>query len=181
MAIKDSPVGQRVKENTSNIPDDPTARLGFEVKPASTHSSDESEEANPSQLWQFAPAYYPDRFVQVKPRELDRDGKQCEGEDVSLKTLKNREFHASGIILAFEIPIFHQLMDFSNTVDVISPLTPMSSGMECEIKDAELGEKEGWDPIYKQWQFNYTIDLVSTGHDEYDNDENAIVSAILDS
>jgi len=153
---------------STRIPDDPTERLGFEVNP--TDAS-----------WTFIPTYYPTRGpVQTKDRELIRAGKQCRGEDVSLKKMKNRDFHVAGVILASEIPAFQDLMDYDGTVDLISPLTP-SGGMECEIKSSELGENDGWDPLKRQWRFKYTIDLVSTGRDEYGSGHNAIISALVGS
>lgn len=149
----------------AQIPSDPTARLGFEIVPTDS-------------WWSFTPIYYPDRFVQSKERDLKRDGKQCGGEDVSIEQIKNREFHASGIVLADEIRVLQRLIDYEAAVDLISPLTP-DGGMECQIKNSELGEKVGFDPIHQQWQFNYTLDLVSTGRDEYDESENEIVSEII--
>lgn len=156
-------------ETENPVPDDPHGELGIEIVPAGESNT----------TWTFAPEFYPDDFAQPKERELNRNGKACHGEDVSLKNIKNREFHIAGVILASEIPVFQRLMDHSEVVDLISPITP-KGGMECQIKDTELGNLEGWDPITQQWRFEYTVDLVSTGEDEYDNDENAVVTAIVE-
>jgi hypothetical protein len=53
--------------------------------------------------------------------------------------------------------------------------------MECYIKGGDVGELEGWNPVYRQWMFTYTVDFVSTGLDEFGNStENDVVSSILD-
>lgn len=148
---------------------DPTSRnpsdqLGFEVVPHDTH-------------WSFTPEFYPDRFTQKKSKELARNAQQCAGESVSVKAIKNREFHAKGVLLHGEIRVFQKLLDFEGKVDILSPLTP-NGGMECYLKDGEIGEKKGWDPHTRQWMFTYSMDLVSTGRDEYNRSRNAIVTAI---
>lgn len=145
---------------------DPTQQLGFEISP---HRAE----------WSFIPEFYPDSFTQMKKKELDRYGGKCNGESVSIKSIKNRELHATGVILQGEVEIFRALQDINSKVDLISPLTS-DGGMECYVKKAELGEQKGWDPHHQQWMFEYTVDLVSTGRDEYGtDDENAIVTAII--
>jgi len=148
-----------------DFPDDPNTQLGFEVSPHEVP-------------WTFAPEFYPDRFNQKKSKELDRYADGCAGEEVSIKAIKNREFHATGVLLEGEIPVYQKLLDFDGKVDILSPLTP-SGGMECIIKDGELGEQKGWDPHTRQWMFKWTLDLVSTGRDEYQRGRNAIVTAIM--
>lgn len=157
----------RPPRTTPRIPNEPTGTLGFELNPT-------------DEFWAFAPFYYPDRFVQTKGRKLNRDGKQDDGENVELKNLKNREFHASGVVLASEVTILQRVLDHSGQVEIITPLTP-SGGMQCEIKNSELGEKSGFDSIERQWLFKYSFDLVSTGLDENSSGRNAIVSEILNS
>jgi hypothetical protein len=52
--------------------------------------------------------------------------------------------------------------------------------MECYIESADVGEIEGWNPSERQWMFKYTMDLVSTGLDEFgNNSENDIVTSQL--
>lgn len=145
---------------------DPTEKLGFEISP---------QEAS----WTFIPEFYPESFTQMKKKEFDRYGGKCNGETVSIKSVKNREFHATGVLLQGEVSVFQSLQDVESEVDLISPLTA-NGGMECFVKKAELGEKKGWDPHNQQWMFEYTIDLLSTGRDEYDDGgNNAIVSEII--
>jgi hypothetical protein len=147
------------------ISSDPNQQLGFEISPHNTS-------------WSFTPEYYPDDFTQMKKTELSRYGGNCGGESVSVKAIKNREFHATGVLLEGEINVFQGLLDHQLEVDLLSPLTP-SGGMECYVKKGELGGQTGWDPHSRQWMFKYTLDLVSTGRDEHDTDQNAIVSGIV--
>lgn len=157
------PPRYKVKETNSN----PNKQLGFEIFPSQSS-------------WTFVPNFYPDKFTQMKKKELDRYGGKCGGESVSIKSIKNREFHAEGIILEGEVEVFNALVDYDKTVDLISPLTE-SGGMECYIKRGELKGQSGWDPHHQQWMFKYTLDLISTGRDEYDTGQNEIVTAITGS
>jgi len=148
-----------------DISDEPAESLPFEVKP---------EQKN----WTFAPHYYPDRFPQTKEKELNRSGHQCSGEDISVKTVKNEEFHISGIILSSEVGKFKSVRDFSGKVNLYSPLNP-TGGVECMVKSGEVdANPSGFDALQQEWQFEYTLDLVSTGTDEYSRGRNAIVTAI---
>lgn len=152
------------KNEVDYITSNPNEPLGFEINPTNTN-------------WSFTPEFYPKDFTQMKKTKLKRYGGGCNGESVSIKSTKNREFHITGNILEGEINIFHGLMDHDDIVDVLSPLTP-SGGMECHIKQAELGNQNGWDPKTQQRIFKYTLDLVSTGQDEYDVGRNEIITAI---
>jgi hypothetical protein len=142
----------------------PNTQLGFEIVPHTTH-------------WNFSPEFYPDDFTQMKKKKLNRYTSGCSGESVDIKKIKNREFHAAGVILEGEIPVFQSLLDYEQKVDLISPLS-RSKGMECYVKQGELGNQKGWDPHTRQWMFEYSLDLVSTGRDEHDTGNNAIISAI---
>lgn len=133
---------------------------------------------------QFVPAYYPDRFNQSIEKGLRREGQQCRGEDVSIKKFKNTEIHATGVILAENVSDFREIATHDGPADLITPLAP-DGGMRVYIKKAEVGEIEGWNPglsdaVDEQWMFNYTLDFVSTGADEYGNDDtNDIISSKL--
>jgi hypothetical protein len=153
-------------EEVDYISSDPNQQLGFEISPATTS-------------WSFAPEFYPDDFTQMKKKELSRYGGNCGGESVSIKAIKNREFHVTGVLLQGEINIFQGLLDYDKEVDLLSPLTP-AGGMECYVKQGELGNQNGWDPHTRQWMFKFTLDLVSTGRDEHDTGNNEIVTAIID-
>jgi hypothetical protein len=144
---------------------DPNTQLGFEIDPADT-------------VWSFAPEFYPESFTQMKKKKLTRYGGNCGGESVSIKSIKNREFHVTGVLLQGEISLFQGLLDYGGKVDVLSPLTP-SGGMECYIKKGELGKQKGFDPHTRQWMFEFTMDLVSTGRDEHDTGKNEIVTEIM--
>ena len=147
------------------VPKEPHEDIGFELD---IHN----------EWWSFTPIYYPGTFRIGKNRELNRDARQCGGENISVKTIKNREAHVKGKILATEVPVFNKVMDYEGTLDLISPKTP-AGGLECKIHKAELGELAGWDPIEKEWRFEYSLDLISTGRDEHTEGDNGIVSALI--
>lgn len=146
-------------------PENPNEQLGFEI-------------SAPGSFWSFVPDFYPSDFTQSKETELKRYGGDCNGESVSIKKIKNREVHVTGKVLESEVSIFNTMMDTSGVVDLISPLTP-NKGLECHIKQAELGNQAGVDPFTGQRVFEYKVDLVSTGKDEYGSQTNDIVSSIL--
>ena len=167
MAISDSPIDSG-----------PNDTLKFELIPLD-ENGDVVAEPSP-----FTPAFYPDRFNQTSEKELRREGQQCRGEDVSVKNFKNAEFHATGVLLEENLRTFQRLLQYDGQVDMITPVSPQG-GLECYIKKGEVGEMEGWNPgtgaIDAQWMFNYTVDLVSTGKDEFGNvDGNSIVENKLD-
>lgn len=151
----------------SQIPSDPNKPLPFGMQP---HDNS----------WDFFPEYFPDRLPQTKDKKLNRESVQCAGEDVTIETTKNREVHVSGVVLASEIDTFQTLTDYDKPIDLYTPLLPYG-GMECIIKNTEIdANPDGFDAYFRQWRFSYTIDLVSTGYDEYDTGDNEIVSAIID-
>jgi len=151
----------------SQIPSDPNKPLPFRMQP---HDNS----------WDFLPEYFPDRLPQTKDKKLNRESVQCAGEDVTIETTKNREVHVSGVVLASEINTFQTLTDYDKPIDLYTPLMPYG-GMECIIKNTEIdANPDGFDAYFRQWRFSYTIDLVSTGYDEYDTGDNEIVSAIID-
>lgn len=165
----------------------PNESLGFEINPSNADEGIFSDpDVNDSGLfpqsgvsWKFNPEFYPDSLTQMKKRKLKRYGSGCEGENVSIKAIKNREFHVSGVLLTSEIDDFHSLTDHHGKVDLISPKAP-NGGAECHIKKTELGNQSGWDPHQQERLFEYSIDLVSTGRDEDGEGTNAIVSALLE-
>jgi len=144
----------------------PNKPLTFEINPHKTS-------------WTFEPEHYPSDFTQMKKKELRRFGGNCGSESVSIKKIKNREFNISGLVLRGELNHFHAIVDMQSRIDLISPIVPNSSGMECYVKQGELGNEEGWDPNNRQRAFNYTLDLVSTGYDEQKQDSNAIITNTL--
>ena len=155
----------------SQIPRDPNKSPPFGIHPREDN-------------WWFFPEYFPDRLPQTKDKKLNRESVQCAGEDVTIETTKNREVHVSGVVLASEIDTFQTLTDYDKPIDLYTPLLPYG-GMECIIKNAEIdANPDGFDAYFRQWRFSYTIDLVSTGYDEYDTGDNErdneIVSAIIE-
>jgi len=172
----------------TEIPANPNEPLPFEILPElnfgprpniAPGEMRSGQSVNAEYDWAFAPEYYPDRFPQSKEKKLDRSGKQCSGEDVTIESIKNREFHVSGVLLAREVSDFNQMLDYDDVVDLYSPISP-SGGMQCYVKNGEINATpEGFDAIHRMWRFEYSIDLVSTGNDEYDRTKNSIVSSII--
>lgn len=157
--------------STNNIPDNPNEAMGLELFPQDPNWQYQSG---------FTPEFYPKDFTQMKKRELTTyGGSNCGTESVSIKSVKNREFHIAGKLIESQIPVFQDFMDVDSKIDIYSPLTPRG-GMECFLKQAELGNYVGYDPVTEERIFEYVLDLKSTGRDEAEGDENAIVTAIVD-
>lgn len=130
--------------------------------------------------YRFTPAYYPSRLTQTRQNEVERKDTQCEGEDVYIKSMKNADIHIKGILLAKNITLFRRLVDSEEPIDLISPLAE-NGGIEAVIEQGKIGDIAGWDQKNSQWQFEYTLDIVSTGKDESTSGEkNHIVSQIID-
>lgn len=141
-------------------------------------SDSESGDGSNSDIY-FAPEYYPKRLTQTTNNSLKRDNNQCGGEDVTLDNTKNSEFHVTGIVLAKNLSELRNLSNYQGRVDLLSPIAG-NGGVECVMKKIEIGEIVGWDSFENQWQFSYTLDLVSTGTDEGEQlGENQIVSEIV--
>jgi hypothetical protein len=171
-----------VGEYDPDLPDSPMQRPGFEIRAKDDSRVWLDEGGYDAEYYAqpvFIPDYYPDRFRQTKDKKLERDGKQCEGEEITIDKIKNREFHVNGVMLEYEVGNFNQLCDFSGSVELICSMVPRGA-MECVIKSSEVGENQGYDPHAEQWMFEYSLDLVSTGDDEYQEDgRNHIVSEVI--
>jgi hypothetical protein len=152
--------------NTGIVSSNPNEQLGFEINPQEAY-------------WTFTPEFYPKDFTNMKKRELTRYGTPCGAESVSIKAVKNREFHVAGLMLHQDLSIFHSLQEYNGKVDLISPVVP-NGGMECMVKKTELGNKKGFDPQTSQWMFEYNMDLVSTGRDEGGSEEQSIITPLTE-
>lgn len=153
-----------------DLPDNPNATLPFSIRVA-----DGSPDTN------FDPVYFPSRFNEASEKELREEGQQCRGQDVSIKEQKNARIHVTGIVLSFQVHTLRDIYRLDGPVDLLSPLDPQG-GMAVFVENGEVGNLQGWDQHYHQWQWEYTMDLVSTGEDEFGNDgENDIVSEIFNS
>ena len=130
-------------------------------------------------LYEFNPVYYPDRYSDTVQKETERDARQCGGEDVTIDKSKNPEFHATGIVLDGNISDFRKVRNYNGPVNLITPLTDNEGGMEVIITKAKIGELVGWDGLYQQWQFNYTLDMVATGSDTEQSGESQVVTEVL--
>lgn len=127
----------------------------------------------------FSPDFYPDRFNKAMEKELNRDGQQCKGEDISIKTFKNADIHANGVCKSSALSTLDKIHRHAGKVELYTPLSP-NGGLEAYVKKVEFGELSGWNPKKDTWMFDYTLDLVSTGRDEYGGSQkNDIVSSYL--
>jgi len=181
--ISEDAPAPRPGEYDADLPNNPSEQPGLEIR-----AIDESRlflnggEYKTEKNFQpyFIPDYYPDRFNQTKERKLERDGRQCEGEHITVDKVKNREIHLSGVLLEYEIGSFNRLVEYNGDVEIISPLVPRGA-MTCVVKKGEIGNEQGYDPHANQRLYEYMIDLVSTGADEYEDDSrNPIVSSVQD-
>lgn len=150
----------------------PNDQLIFSVLPKDDNDNPVGQE--------FSPEFYPDRFNKVMEKELNRDGQQCRGEDVSVKEFKNPDIHATGVCFARQVTVIEGLHEHEGKVDIYTPISP-NGGLEAFVKKVEIGEINGWNPVENEWMFNYTLDFVSTGFDEYSvNSGNGIVESKLE-
>jgi len=129
----------------------------------------------------FSPVYYPDRYTDTMEKEVNRDAKQCGGEDVTIDKMKNPEFHATGIVLAENVGDFRKIRSHKGPINLVTPMTDNLGGMQVVVTKAEIGEIIGWDAMYEQWQFSYTVDMVATGTDVDEGaGESQIVSDVIE-
>lgn len=128
---------------------------------------------------EFAPEYYPDRFNKNMEKKLNRNGQQCRGEDITVEKFKNPDLHATGVCFAHQISTLESLHEHEGKVDLYTPISP-NGGLEAYVKKIDAGELNGWNPHEGEWMFDYTMDLVSTGYDEYGTDSsNDVVTSLL--
>ena len=145
----------------ANLPDSPA---GEEI-PFAIYDSENRD------TFSFQPIYYPETLRVVTDKKLTRTDAGCAGENVSIQKMKNSEVHIKGRVHESDLSDLHKLQHRSETVEVISP-SLQGGGMECIVKKAEQGDVISWDafPDAQEWMFEYTLDLVSTGKDEYKNE-----------
>lgn len=139
---------------SANFPDSPTATIEFGIY---------SEEVD-----DFLPRYYPERFNVTTAKELERTAADCAGQRVSIDELKNSELHVTGKLLAKNLNSLDEIAHTTEPVEVISPVF-VTGGIEALVKSVERGEIARYDNFAGDWLIEYTIDLVSTGRDEYES------------
>jgi hypothetical protein len=117
----------------------------------------------------FGPLIPPEDFEIRKDRDLNEEDGPCKGERVSDSGGQNREIHVSGVLNgSWEVMAFDDLLD----CDVPLELDTMGAAWEGEIRVSN-GNYHG--PVGvdtrsgRQYQWKYTLELKSTGRDEYDN------------
>jgi hypothetical protein len=126
----------------------------------------------------FVPKYYPERFTQTRDNELKREGAKCAGEEVYTKKKKNKDLHATGIVLADNLDPLRNLIDETDPIDIISPIVD-DGGAEVVLKSGKIGEIVGWDGADEQWQFKYTLDFVTSGADNNTQQISSVVSGFI--
>lgn len=129
----------------------------------------DTDEYDVDRRYSFAPQFPPDRFRVRKVRNLEADDKLCDGQDVTDNGSENKNIHVSGVIVSsFELMAFEEILDLNVPVEVDT----MGEAFEGEVRVDE-GEYEG--PIgidadhHQSYHWRYSMDLISTGRDEYDN------------
>ena len=139
---------------SANFPNSATATIEFGIY------SDEVED--------FLPRYYPERFNVTTAKKLERTAADCAGQRVSIDELKNSELHVTGQLLAQNLDSLDEIAHTTEAVEVISPVF-VTGGIEAIVKSVERGEIARYDNFADDWLIKYTIDLVSTGRDEYES------------
>lgn len=119
----------------------------------------------------FGPFYSPKRISVSKERELNRQETFCGGEDVTDLGSKNREIHIAGRLLESELEAFEGLLDNNEPLDMT---TPGWTG-EIMVKSGEYEGPVGRDSRTREYFFQYSLDVVSTGRDESGNVDYGIV------
>ena len=121
----------------------------------------------------FGPRFYPKDIVVSKEHKNNRSQNPCSGEDVTKIGKKNREIHIVGLLRKSEMEAFDDLLDYMDTVTLIS----LTWSGEVSLEDGELHGPVGYDPNAKEYLWEYTLNLLSTGEDERDhNTSNGIIS-----
>lgn len=113
---------------------------------------------------EFRPEYIPNRIKLSKERKLSRNSGFCGLEDVHESHGKNREVHLSGYILRSELESFSKVLDWNKEAELVTPGLP-----EGLIVRVNQGDREGpvaYDPQYNEYQWRYSLDLLSTGDSE---------------
>jgi len=122
----------------------------------------------------FRPVYYPDRVVVGKERDVVREKGICRNEYVRDVGTHNREIHVVGKVSAYVDPeidnhnyvnnlqSYHDMVDFGQRGDLIT----MQWSGEVIVLDSDLEGPTGVDPDTGHFQYEYTLDFISTGRDE---------------
>lgn len=120
----------------------------------------------------FEPYLYPSEFRVTRDKKMERVAANCGGERVTIKELKNSTIHVTGLCSIERHKKIDSMSQQTTKVEVISP-TIKGGGMEAFIKKVEFGNMEQYmgngptDFLSGRYIGEYTIDLVSTGKDEY--------------
>ena len=138
----------------SGFPESPTAQVGFGIYTYEEGVKD------------FIPVYYPERFNSTSEKEFEKTGANCEGQRVSIDEVKNSTIHITGKYHESDAIALKDLYETFQPVEVVTPAIAGGS-MESYVKSVERGDYYSFDRFEGERLFEYTIDLVSTGKDEY--------------
>lgn len=140
----------------------------------------------------FRPVYYPERVVVGKKRDIVREKGICRNEYVKDVGTENREIHVVGTVTPFvdselsgkkdgedgevnyrnNLQSFHDMVDFGQR----GILLTMQWAGEVLVEDSDLEGPTGIDPKTGHFQYEYTLDFVSTGKDEMSNSTTGIIN-----
>lgn len=125
----------------------------------------QGETSTGSETLEFNPTYIPQRIQVSKERELVRHANFCGLEDVFEIHGKNREIHLAGIMLESELSDWADVVNWNNEANVITPGLK-DNGMIVRVVEGEREGPVSFDPHENEYQWEYSLDLVSTGESE---------------
>lgn len=122
---------------------------------------------------QFEPTYYPDTIRRVGDKKLQEEKSPRGGEEVTIDKIHNAHYHITGVVTSDEID---QLKRLHHDCRPAQLTCHMTNNLSTIVKKVEIAERDGWDPESESWLWNYTLDLVSTGIDEFGGDQNSDIN-----
>lgn len=125
---------------------------------------EQDEESYFSESFTFNPTYIPQRIELSKERELSRKANFCGLEDIFEIHGKNREVHLSGYILRSELSDFSNVLNWNKEATLITPGLP--DGLRVRIRKGDREGPVSFDPQQKEYQWKYSLDVISTGESE---------------
>lgn len=125
-------------------------------------------------VFSFAPKYYPRDVIVTKERNTSEQDALCEGEDVNDMGPKNRVITVNGYLRQNELLAYTRLGDLGDPLDLIS--LPWTG--EVAVKKTEIQGPVAIDNATKDWLYDYTLNLKSTGTDEYGEQNHGILRTV---
>lgn len=138
--------------------------LPFLIEGDAQVNSDEDDFTGFTESVTFRPEYIPQRIKLSKERNLSRKANFCGLEDVFEIHGKNREIHLSGYILRSELSDFSDVLNWNKEATLVTPGLP--DGLRIRISKGDREGPVSWDPQHQEYQWKYSLDVVSTGESE---------------